>query len=87
MFLSENPIEEEKGNVISRQIIITNRVDNQQRVLQESEEPHEKGNITKLVESVADKVVDSIETVGEKIHDLVLGESTHETKEIVGAPP
>lgn len=49
--------------------------------------PQEKGNITKLAESIADKVVDSIESVGEKIHDLVLGESSQETKDIVGEPP
>lgn len=55
--------------------------------MQESEVPQEKGNITKLAESIADKVVDSIESVGEKIHDLVLGESSQETKDIVRAPP
>jgi hypothetical protein len=74
MFIGENPIEEEKGNVISRQIIITNRVDNQQRVLHEGEIPDEKGNIAKLADSIADSVIGGIESMGDKIHDLVLGE-------------
>ena len=42
-------------------------------------EPTGKGNIAKLAESIADRFVSGVESVGEKIHDLVLGsDSEHE---------
>lgn len=50
-------------------------------------EPTGKGNIAKLAESIADRFVSGVESVGEKIHDLVLGSDSENEHKIEIAPP
>ncbi len=75
--------EGEMGNLIHREVIVTNRIDDQQRIMRV---PTEKGNLVKAKDNILESLEEGAENVAEKIHDYVVEpvekymESTYDTK-------